>query len=314
MKIDKCLHFLKHPDSNAEAEFAIENNFLVDKNSQKKYPIINNMVDFSESNIADEMISHNKKGLLFKLNTLFAQHLEVRILTSIFTGGGITFSSGRRKIKKWFDWAANDITLFLEPEDRAILSHVGPENCITVSDLNSRNVLPGQDSYPDLNASFEQIPIKSNSFQNIISLFVVEHVKSPQKHFEELKRMLKPGGYLIVAGPGDVYPSHRKPFNYFNVTRFGYLELIKDNNLELIEEYFPAKSWVSILYLCHTTIVRNSLYNKNQFTKTLQMIVFFISLLISPILNLIALLLDRITPFDETIYSVYMALLRKPDN
>ena len=44
-------------------------------------------------------------------------------------------------------------------------------------------------------------------------------------------------------------------------------EMIKDNNLELIEEYFPAKSWVSILYLCYTTIVRNSLYNKNQFTK-----------------------------------------------
>jgi SAM-dependent methyltransferase len=314
MKIDKCLHLLKHPDSNAEAEFAIEDNFLVDKNSQKKYPIINNMVDFSGSNIDDKMISHNKKGLLFRLNTLFGKYLDVRILTSIFAGGGITFSIGRRKTKKWFDRIANDITLFLDPADRDILSHIGSENCITVDDFNSKNVLPGQNFYPDLNASFEQIPIKTNSIQNIISNFVVEHVKSPQKHFEELKRMLKPGGYLIVAGPGDAYPSHRKPFNYFNVTRFGYLELIKDNGLELIEEYFPGKSWASILYLCYTTIVRNSYYNKNQFTKILQMIVFFISLLISPILNLIALLFDRITPFDKTIYSVYMALLRKPDN
>jgi hypothetical protein len=314
MKIDKCLHYLKHPDSNAKAEFAIENNFLVDKNSPKKYPIVHNMVNFSESNIDNELISKHKKGFLFRLNTLFSQYLEHRILTSIFAGGGIIFSNSRRKIKKWYDWVAKDITLFLDPEGREILSHIGIDNCITVFDFNSRNVLPVQNFYPDLNASFEQIPIKTNSIQNIISNFVLEHVKSPQKHFEELKRMLKPGGYLIVAGPGDVYPSHRKPFNYFNVTRFGYLELIKDNDLELIEEYFPSKSWVSILYLCYTTIVRNSLYNKNQFTKTLQMIVFFISLLISPILNLIAFLLDRITPFDMTIYSVYMVLLRKPDN
>lgn len=313
MKIDKCMHFFKHPDSNAEAEFAIENNFLVDKNSQKKYPIINNMVNFSKSNIADEMISNNKKGLLFRINTFFSQHLDQRILTSIFAGGGITFSMGSRKIKRWLDRVANDTTLLLDPENQEVLSYIGSENCITVGDFSSRNVLPKKNFYPDLNASFEQIPIKTNSIQNIISNFILEHVKSPSKHFEELKRILKPGGYLIIAGPGAVYPSHRKPFNYFNVTKFGYLELIKDNNLELVEEYFPAKSWVSILYLCYTAIVRNSLYNKNQFTKTLQMIVFFISLLISPILNLVALLLDRVTPFDKTIYSVYMALVRKPD-
>jgi hypothetical protein len=60
-------------------------------------------------------------------------------------------------------------------------------------------------------------------------------------------------------------------------------------------------------------LVRNSCYNKNQFTKLFQMIIFGISLIISPFLNLAAIILDMIMPFDNRIYSLYMALLKKPD-
>jgi len=88
--------------------------------------------------------------------------------------------------------------------------------------------------------------------------------------------------------------------------------MFKENNLELIEEYFPSKSWMSILYLIYNTTVRNSWFNKNQFTKLLHMIVFGISLFVSPFLNLLALFMDLITPFDNRVYSIYLALVRKP--
>ncbi len=311
MKIEKCLPFLKHPDSDKEAEFVIDADSLVDKNSLKKYLIINGMIDFTCSKITDDTLN-NKKGLLFKINTIFSQYLDFKILTSIFAGGGIAFSISKRKIKKWIDLVVDDITLFLEPEDRSILSYIDPENCITAGDLTSKNVLPGKDCYPNLNSSLEQIPVKTNSIQNIISYFVIEHVKSPQKHFEELARILKPGGFLILVGPGVAYPSHRTPYNFFNVTRFGYYEMIKENNLEFIEEYYPSKAWLSILYLCNATVVRNSFYNKNQLTKILQIPIFVISLFISPLCNLIALLFDIITPFDKKVYSMYLALVKKP--
>lgn len=312
MKIEKCLSFLKHPDSDKEAEFVVESDFLVDKNSFKKYPIINGMIDFTGGKITDEDILHNKKGLLFRINTIYSQYLDFRILGSIFAAGGIGFYIAKRKIKKWINSVAKDTTLFIDPEDRSILTYIDPEKCITVKDFNSTNVLPGKDYYPNLNASFEQIPVKTSSIQNIISYMVIEHVKSPQKHFEELARILKPGGFLILAGPGDVYPSHSLPFNYFNIIRFGYYEMIKENNLELIEEYYPSKSWLSILYLCYTTVVRNSFYNKNQLTKILQILIFMISLFVSPLCNLIALLFDIITPFDKKVYTIYLALVRKP--
>jgi len=312
MKLEKCLPFLKHPDSGEEAAFVIEADSLVDRISQKKYPIINGMIDFTGGKITDEDTLHNKKGILFSINTVFSQYLDFRILTSLCAGGGVAFSFAKRKIKKWIDLVADGTTLFLEPEDRDIVSYLDPAKCITAADLTSKNVLPGKEYYPNLNVSLEQIPVKTNSIQNIISYFVIEHVKNPRKHFEELARILKPGGLLLLGGPGDVYPSHRTPFNYFNITRFGYYEMIKENNLELVEEYYPAKSLLSILYLCYTTVVRNSFYNKNQLTKLLQIPVFVLSLFISPLCNLIALIFDSSTPFDKKVYSMYLALLRKP--
>jgi SAM-dependent methyltransferase len=311
MNIQNRLVYLKHPDADDTADFMIENNFLVDRRSDRTYPIIHGMIDFVGIQTENEDTLHDKKSIFFKLNTWFSRNIDGRILMSIFAGGGVGFMGAKRKIKTWLLQAAQDITLFLEPEDKALLSFIGHENCLTVEDLASKNVLPAPEDYPDVNASMEKIPVQSNSFQNIVSYFVIEHVKDPRKHFKELARMLKPGGYLILGGPGDVYPSHRTPYNYFNIIRFGYYEMMRENDLELVEEYYPAKSWTSILYLCYTTLVRNSLYNKNQMTKVLLLLVFIISLGISPLLNALALLLDRITPFDKKVYSLYLALIRK---
>jgi hypothetical protein len=314
MKIENRLNYLKHPETDEPAEFFIENNYFVDKRSKRNYPIIHGMIDFMGIQPGDEDKLHDKKSIFFKLNTWFSRHIDGRILMSIFAGGGVGFMNAKKKIKTWVRQVSKDKTLFLEPEDKSLLSFVGRQNCLTVEDLASKNVLPTPKDYPDVNASMERIPIQSNSFQNIVSYFVIEHVKDPRKHFKELARILKPGGYLILGGPGDVYPSHRIPYNYFNIIRFGYYEMIQENNLELVEEYYPAKSWMSILYLCYTTLVRNSLYNKNQITKVLQLLVFIISLGISPLLNALALLLDLMTPFDKKIYSLYLVLIRKKND
>lgn len=313
MKLDQCLGYLKHPNSDEPAEFIVKNNTIVDAQSGRQYPIIHGMIDFTGIDIPQADHKQGRQGLLFTLNTFFSRYIDAKILTSVFAGGGIGFLKAKKKMKTWLAQSAKEKVLFLEPEDQSLLSHIGKENCVTIEDLSSKNVLPAKEHYPDINALMEKIPIRSNAFQTVLSYFVVEHVKDPRSHIKELARILKPGGYLILGGPGDVYPSHRVPYNYFNIIRFGYYEMFKENNLELVEEYYPAKSWVSILYLAYTTVVRNSFFNKNQFTKLLQLLIFLISIGICPLLNGIALLLDWITPFDKKIYSLYLTLVRKKD-
>ncbi len=310
MKIENCLVFLKHPDSDSKTAFSLVGDQVVDSITGKQYPVIHNMIDFQGIAHSDTM--RNKKGVFFKLNTYYSDHFDPGIRTSIFAGGSVTFIKASRKMKQWIDQHAKSETLFIEPEDDRLINYIGFEKCLTVEDFTSKNTYPLESDYPNLSASPEQLPIQSSSFQNIISNYVLEHIKNPRQHMQELARILKPGGYAIIGGPGDIYPSHRVPYNFFNIIRFGYYEMFKENDLELVEEYFPAKTWMSILYIAYTTIVRNSWFNKNQFTKLVQLFFLVVSLVTSPIFNFLALVLDLVTPFDQRGYSVYLALVRKP--
>jgi len=309
MKIQDSIKFLKHPGDDATPDFDIKENNLIDKASGQSYEIHHGMVDFVGS-FTD--VGEQDHRFFFRLNTFYSHHIDSRIISTIFAGGGIGFIKADKKLKQWIDQYINgEPVLFIEPENRHELSFIDPQKCLTVKDFSQKNVKPLKEDYPDLNASPEQLPILSDSFDHVISNFVLEHVKNPRKHMQEITRVIKPGGYCFISGPGDVYPSHKIPFNYFNVLQNGYLEMFEENNLELIKEYFPSKSWMSILYLVYITTVRNSWFNKNQITKFFQMLIFGLSFLIFPLLNLLAFLLDLLTPFDKRVYASYMALVRK---
>lgn len=47
----------------------------------------------------------------------------------------------------------------------------------------------------------EQLPIANNTFDAVISLWVLEHVADPQKTFSEIFRVLKPGGFFAFVTP-----------------------------------------------------------------------------------------------------------------
>lgn len=53
-------------------------------------------------------------------------------------------------------------------------------------------------------ANAQEIPIKSNTIDVVISFHMVEHLEKPSLFFENVNRVLKPGGYLIYATPNPV--------------------------------------------------------------------------------------------------------------
>ncbi len=311
MKISEILPYLKRPGSDAGSNFASDGEKITDLISGKTYPLVHEMIDFQgNTNLAEKPVP---EGVMFRLNHFYSNYIDAFLRTSIFAGGGVIFIKALRKMKTWIDATGKKKTLLIEPEDNNLVDYLGAGNCVTVEDFNAKNVFPLPSAYPNINASMEELPINSSSFEVVISNYVLEHVIHPRHHMREVARILKPGGYLILSGPGDIYPSHRVPYNYFNVIRYGYYEMFKENNLELVEEYFPARSWLSILYISYATAVRNSWFNKNQFTKLLHLVALGISVILSPLFNLLAMLMDLITPFDKRGYAVYLALVKKPE-
>jgi SAM-dependent methyltransferase len=72
----------------------------------------------------------------------------------------------------------------------------------------------------DVMATADRLPFKDNSFDGVISIAVLEHVRDPFRCAREIARVLKPGGWLKCCVPF-LQPLHGYPHHYFNMTHEG---------------------------------------------------------------------------------------------
>ena len=106
-------------------------------------------------------------------------------------------------------------------------------------------------AYPstDILAVGEYLPFHDDTFDAILSVAVLEHVRDPFRCAEELIRVLKPGGDLLCAIPF-LQPLHGYPHHYFNATPQGHLRLfdgkLTDPTLSLPTACHPvfALQWI----------------------------------------------------------------------
>lgn len=82
----------------------------------------------------------------------------------------------------------------------------------------------------------EVLPFKDNSFDAVLSLAVLEHVKDPFQAARELVRVLKPGGELVCCVPF-LQPLHGYPHHYYNMTYQGLQNLFPSLAEKRIEVY-----------------------------------------------------------------------------
>lgn len=98
-------------------------------------------------------------------------------------------------------------------------------------------------SNDDVNATADalQLPFKSGSFDYVMSNQVLEHVPDPFQFFEEVARVLKPGGGALITTNQSFY-LHGVPNDYFRYTRYGLSELADRAGLEKIDIVFIRNS------------------------------------------------------------------------
>jgi len=91
----------------------------------------------------------------------------------------------------------------------------------------------------------EVLPFKENSFDAVLSIVVLEHVKDPFQCAEELKRVLKPGGTLYCQ-IAFLQPFHGYPHHYYNMTQMGFKNLfgneLKIERLDVLDFGHPIVS------------------------------------------------------------------------
>ncbi len=77
------------------------------------------------------------------------------------------------------------------------------------------------------------LPFASESFDMVLCTEVLEHVTAPHVLFQEVRRVLKPDGHLVLTVP-QVNPLHEEPHDYFRVTRYALSMLAEQNQLEVV--------------------------------------------------------------------------------
>ncbi|MBL7159606.1 methyltransferase domain-containing protein [Candidatus Microgenomates bacterium] len=147
--------------------------------------------------------------------------------------------------------------------------------------------------------------IKKESFDYILCTQVLEHLKNPQKTFQEFYRILKPKGKVFLT-TNFIYQIHMIPNDYYRFTKYG-LEYLGKSNGFTIEHLKPHGGIFHVASYILTTLPIRLFLKRKVFLYHLYLILF------SPLIiffNLSAHVLDFFDTEKELTIN-YEAIYRK---
>ncbi len=155
-------------------------------------------------------------------------------------------------------------------------------------DICDKDIKTGYD-HIDIRSEIYNIPVKDNSFDFILCTQVLEHLKYPNKAFEEFHRILKPKGELWVSVPF-AGAEHQIPYDYFRYTKYALEMFGEDNSFKVV-----TLETMGGRFTCFALFLKNLLPNITE--KPLPYLV--LSILQFPFLILPLIVLYHLDKFDK---------------
>ncbi|RKY62413.1 MAG: hypothetical protein DRP96_00320 [Candidatus Neomarinimicrobiota bacterium] len=149
----------------------------------------------------------------------------------------------------------------------------------------------------------KRIPFRNESFDSIISIEVFEHVFNLEHILDELNRVLKPGGNILISTPF-IWEEHEQPFDFARYTGFGMQHLLETHGFSVINIQ-KSCGFIETIFQIWNSYVYKKLFCRS---KLLQLI--SIPLLVFPS-NLIGTLLAFILPKSKDLYLNLIVVAKK---
>lgn len=105
----------------------------------------------------------------------------------------------------------------------------------------------------DFIGSVEKMNFKNNSYDTILCAQVLEHILHPWQALDEISRVLRHDGILILSVPHLSY-LHGQPHDYFRFTKFALKNLLEERKMKVIK-IIPAGGIFSFLLTPFLTLV-----------------------------------------------------------
>jgi SAM-dependent methyltransferase len=136
-------------------------------------------------------------------------------------------------------------------------------------------------------------PFGNEEFESVVINQVLEHVFTPDELLQEIRRVLKIKGTLLLTVPF-VWDEHEQPYDYARYSSFGIKFLIEKNGFKIKRLKKSVADFSVIIQL-----VNDYLYKKSRNNFILKQITLLF--LIFP-LNVAGLILSKILPANEDLY------------
>lgn len=164
------------------------------------------------------------------------------------------------------------------------------------------------ESVPNVFGDARSLPFDGESFDAALLLDVLEHIEDSGPVLDELNRVLKPGGELILSIPF-LYPLHDEPRDFVRLTRHGLSLLAEKSNFVVSDSASkgsPLTTSGLLLAIAISKMSLNLLERKSPW-------VIFVPLLLTlvPLVNLLAWLLSTLEPEDAFMpYGYHVRLVK----
>ena len=93
------------------------------------------------------------------------------------------------------------------------------------ADFRALDMRPGPGV--DVVAPSQAMPFEDGTFDTVVCLEMLEHDAAPWLTVEEIRRVLKPGGTLVMTACGISHPKHAYPSDYWRFTAEGMRVLLQ---------------------------------------------------------------------------------------
>ncbi len=97
----------------------------------------------------------------------------------------------------------------------------------------------------DVLATAYDIPLADGSADTVLMTSVMEHLERPDQALRECRRLLRPGGHLIMTAPF-FWHVHDAPRDFFRYAPDGLRYLLESSELEVLELQPLAGAWTTL--------------------------------------------------------------------
>lgn len=138
------------------------------------------------------------------------------------------------------------------------------------------------------------IPFDDNTFDSVFSSETFEHIFNLSEILDEIKRVLKPGGKLMITIPF-VWDEHEIPYDFARYTTYGLTHILEEKGFK-IHVKTKTTYYVETIFQMSTAYLFQHVFPKNKILR-----ITLTPLFITPI-HLSGMLLNAIFPKNQSFY------------